>query len=209
MKTVIIGAGALGRIAANTFDFTKDLVFYDDDPDKIGTKVNGIPVSGPVEDIYELDREQVELLIGIGNINVRRELYDQFLSKGYSFTDAVHPTASVAPSATIGPGCIVKDQATVEVGAEIGANTIVGNGATVCHDTTVGDHCRLAPAVTIAGHCTIGDRSYLAVDVSVDRNCTIGEDTIIASGCTIWKDVLQNSVVKLPQVMDRTDRADR
>lgn len=207
MTVAVIGAGALGRIAANIFDDEADVEFYDDDATKHGVTVDGYPVVADVASLLESDTPEYRPLVAIGNLETRISLYERFRDQGFEFARAVHPTASIAPSAEIGQGVVIKDQATVEPGAEIGANTIVGNGAIVCHDTTVEPHCRLAPGVTLAGHCSVGRESYLAVNASVDRTCTIGQRSIVASGCTIWEDVPADSVVKLPSDMNIEDRS--
>ena len=207
MNIAIIGSGALGRVVANILQLNNQTIigFYDDDETKVGTKVDGIKVSGKIEDIYKLEPAP-SLIIGIGEIKIRRELYTKFKSEGFSFASAIHPTAAIAPSAKIEEGCIVKEYAVVEIGARIGTNSIIGNGAVICHDCDIGKHCRIAPSVTIAGHAVIGEGCYLSVNVSVDRKITIGKNSIIASGCTIWKDVPSNVVVKLPEPMKMEER---
>jgi len=207
MSIAIIGAGGLGRIVANILRLNNQttIEFYDDDETKSGTEVDGIRVNGKIVDIYKLTPSP-SLIIGIGDINARKELYTKFKSEGFSFASAIHPTAIVAYSAKIEEGCIIKENAVIEIGTRIGANSIIGNGTVICHDCDIGKHCRIAPSVTIAGYAIIGEGCYLAVKVSVDRKIKIGENSVIASGCTIWKDVPSSVIVKLPEPMKIEER---
>lgn len=195
-RVVILGAGGLGRLVENILTLRdRDIVGFLDDG------ASGDRILGDIDDISNRPVDE-ELIIAIGDISVRRSLYDRFAAGDRGFTTAIHPSATVADSAEIGAGTIIKEQAVVEPGATIGPNCIIGNGTIVCHDSTIRQHCRLAPSVTIAGEVTVGNGSYLCVDVSVDTNISIGSNVVIASGCTIWKDIAAGTTVKLPSNMD-------
>lgn len=63
--------------------------------------------------------------------------------------------ARIAPTATIGPLCVVESGAVVGARAHLQAQVFVGRSA------VVGDDCWLAPGVTIATGCEIGKRVRL------------------------------------------------
>ena len=54
----IVGAGLAGTMIAHEISekniFGKVAAFLDDDPKKIGTKIDGIPVSGPISETVHL-----------------------------------------------------------------------------------------------------------------------------------------------------------
>lgn len=195
-RVVILGAGSLGRLVENILTLR--------DRNVVGFLDDGVSEDRILGDIGDVSSRPVdeELVVAIGDISVRRSLYDRFVAEDREFTTAIHPSATVADSAEIGAGTIIKEQAVIEPGATIGANCIIGNGTIVCHDSTIYQHCRLAPSVTIAGEVTVGSGSYLCVDVSVDRTVSVGSNVVVASGCTIWKDISAGTTVKLPSNMD-------
>ncbi len=201
--TAIIGASALGRLVANILKLNQVEItgFFDDDEKKQGKKVDGVSVVGPVSDLFSLGGK-TKLIIAVGDVQKRKRLFKKFKKVGYNFANAIHPSASIASSVTLGEGVIIKENAVLEIGVKISDNVIIGNGSVICHDSKLGSHCRIAPGVTIAGYVTIDDEVYIGVNVSVDRTLTIGKKSVIASGCTIWKDVPCNSFVKLPHQMD-------
>lgn len=207
MKLALLGAGSLGKLVANIArEAGHDLVgLWDDDPSKVGTTHRGIEIKGTTDD-FRSNRPTDNVAVCVGNLEARTKLFEKLETVGFSFPPVVHPSAEIAGSAHLGEGTIVKELAVVEPDVVVGKNCILGNHATICHDCHLGDHVRIAPGVTVAGHASIGTRSYLSVNVSVDRTIEIGTNCIIASGCTIFKDVPDNRTVKLPQKMEETPR---
>jgi len=83
-RLYIIGAGFAGRTLANELAkkkiFGEVVAFLDDDPEKIGRKIDGIPVLGPIRDVALLLRTNPadEAIIAITNASREylKELYD-------------------------------------------------------------------------------------------------------------------------------------
>ena len=88
----IIGAGFAGTMSAREISkkeiFGKVLAFLDDDEQKIGTKIDGIPVLGPIEEGVKLIRitAEDEALIAIPSINSERlhQIYLALKAAGFS-----------------------------------------------------------------------------------------------------------------------------
>jgi sugar O-acyltransferase (sialic acid O-acetyltransferase NeuD family) len=201
-SVAIVGAGALGRLAVNILQLNKQKIhgFFDDNL-KTGTIIDGIEVRGPLAQLSK-DKGKFDLVIGVGDVKIRKRIFEDLSAQGFNFATVIHPSACVAATSVVGQGCLIKDNAVVEINAQIGVNSIIGNCSIICHDTQVGSHCRVSPGVVVAGFSRIGDECYLAPNVSVDRKITIGRQSIIASGCTIWKNIPESSLVKLPQEMN-------
>ena len=88
----IIGAGLAGTMIAHEIKrkevFGKVAAFLDDDPQKIGTKIDGTPVLGPIQDVASLIRIEAkdEVLIAIPSINAERlrEIYAVVKDAGFT-----------------------------------------------------------------------------------------------------------------------------
>src|ERR1700687_1861392 len=82
----------------------------------------------------------------------------------------IHPSAFIAPSATVsetvvvGPFAVIEDNVFVGRGSQLGAHCIVGKGS------RVGEDCRLHPGVTIYPGVRLGDR------VEIHSGAVIGAD---------------------------------
>ena len=88
----IIGAGLAGTMIAHEIKrkgvFGRVAAFLDDDPQKIGTKIEDIPVLGPIQDVARLIRVEArdELLIAIPSIKAERlrEIYAIVKEAGFT-----------------------------------------------------------------------------------------------------------------------------
>ncbi|MGP1594271.1 MAG: polysaccharide biosynthesis protein [Treponema sp.] len=88
----IIGAGLAGTMIAHEIKrkgiFGKVAAFLDDDPQKIGTKIEDTPVLGPIQDAAHVLRIEPkdEVLIAIPSINAERlrEIYTTVKEAGFS-----------------------------------------------------------------------------------------------------------------------------
>ena len=88
----IIGAGLAGTMIAHEIRrkgvFGRVAAFLDDDPQKIGSKIEGVPVLGPIQDVARLIRVEArdELLIAIPSINAERlrEIYAIVKDAGFT-----------------------------------------------------------------------------------------------------------------------------
>lgn len=88
----IVGAGLAGAMIANELRakeiFGNAAAFLDDDPEKIGTKIHGIPVLGPINEAANIIRigARDEALIAIPSIKSERlrEIYSVLKNAGFN-----------------------------------------------------------------------------------------------------------------------------
>ncbi len=86
------------------------------------------------------------------------------------FPPGIHPTAVIAPGATLGRNVSVQPCAVIEAGAAIGNDTVIGAHVYVGHETRIGDNCVLWPRVVIRERCIVGNR------VIIHAGAVIGAD---------------------------------
>ena len=119
----IIGAGLAGTMIAHEIKrkgiFGRVAAFLDDDPQKIGAKIEGIPVLGPIQDVARLIRVEArdELLIAIPSIKAERlrEIYAIVKEAGFT-------TIKLLP----GISQIVDDKAHLVQAREINPQDLLG-----------------------------------------------------------------------------------
>jgi UDP-3-O-[3-hydroxymyristoyl] glucosamine N-acyltransferase len=85
----------------------------------------------------------------------------------YRPVPGVHPTAVIAPGATLGEDVSIGPYCVVEAGARIGARSTVMAGGYVGGRAEVGEACFLYPRVVIREECVIGARCILHSGVVV------------------------------------------
>lgn len=74
---------------------------------------------------------------------------------------AIHPTAIVPTSATLGKNVAIGPRAVIGEHVAIGDETTIGPGAVIGDKVTIGTHCRIDANVTIYEGTTIGDRAVV------------------------------------------------
>ena len=77
----------------------------------------------------------------------------------------IHPTADVAPDATIGPGTSIWNQAQVREGARIGARCIIGKNVYVDAGVVIGDDVKIQNNVSVFHGVTIEDGVFVGPHV--------------------------------------------
>ena len=135
------------------------------------------------------------MIVSIGVNKIRRIVVDRLIAnanaEGYplEFTTAIHPSATISPSAKIGEGTVVMAGAVINADAAIGKHCIVNTGATVDHDCIIGDYCHIAPGVHVSGGTHIGEGTWVGVGACVIQGINIGEDCMIGAGSVVVKDI--------------------
>jgi sugar O-acyltransferase (sialic acid O-acetyltransferase NeuD family) len=136
-------------------------------------------------------------LVAIGGSAGRERLALQRFLEGHGLRApvAVHPTAYVAASATVGAGSHVLAQSAVCAGARLGAACIVNTRASVDHECELGDGVHVAPGATLAGLVRVGDATLLGPGAVVLPRVAIGAGAIVGAGAVVTRDVPDGVVV--------------
>ncbi|MEO8033391.1 MAG: acetyltransferase [Acidobacteriota bacterium] len=163
------------------------------------TKLDGVRVIGGDDRWNDLMREgEGNVFIGVGSAgapHVRRSLYERALAAGFHITNVIHPSATIASSATLGNGVQVLAGAIINAGAVVGNNVIVNTGAIVEHDCIVGDHAHIATGARLASAIRVGNSAHIGVGAAVRQGIEIGDGAIVGAGAAVVKDVPPRATV--------------
>lgn len=173
------------------------LGFLDDDPERRGTCVSGLPVLGGLDSAVGQPSE-VRFINGIGSpASFRRKaaLISRTLMAPERFETLVHPRAVVSPDARLGRGVALLANVVVCTGARIGDHVIVLPNSVVGHDSTIGDYGCLAAGVTMSGRVRIGESCYLGANCSLREEVTVGANCMVGMGAVVIEDVPAHAVV--------------
>jgi len=187
-RIVIYGAGGHGKVVLDALEQSDRRVagFADDDTGRRGKPFCGYPVA-------DLDNaefgEAVEVVVAIGDGELRAELTGQILASGYRLATVIHPSATIGRDVEIGSGAMILAQAAVNPGARIGHGVIINTAATVDHDCVVGDFAHLAPGVRMAGNVTVGERALVGVGATIMPGVEIGAGATVGAGSVVVADV--------------------
>ncbi len=147
-----------------------------------------------------LERESLEgmnFVLSMGNIALRKSIYEQVKSLGGSFPQMIHPSAVISCFAQIGDGVHIGALTHIQADTEIGANTSILSGVNISHTNIVGEHCFIAESVTLGAYTTVEDEVFIgqaASTISLKVE-TIGRGAFIGARALVTKSVAPNVCV--------------
>lgn len=172
------------------------LGFLDDDPNKHGTLIAGVPVLGALD--AARDYPDVFLVNGIGSPHNFWKKADIIAKTGAPpdrFETIIHPSASVSRMARLGRGVVVFQQVAITSGVQIGDHVIILPQAVVSHDDVIGAYTSITGGVSISGNVEVGALCYLGTNCAVRGGVRIGARSLIGMGSMVLDDVPENSVM--------------
>lgn len=108
-------------------------------------------------------------------------------AKKRNLISLIHPTASVAPSAKIGPGCIVFPKTVIDSRVQLGDGCIIHNGSIISHDCTIEPACFFGPGAVICGNCSIKQGCFIGAGTVIQDRAHINPFTRIAMGSAVLR----------------------
>jgi len=193
---LLLGAGGHARVVAETAlttGFFTNIAFLDDRYSALNLLPHqvGWPVIGRIASAFDAQlRQQFPFaLVAIGNANVRLHLLRRLMAAGYEVPVLVHPTASLSPSAQLGPGSVVFAHASIQAQALIGSGVILNTCCSVDHDVQIGNGVHVCPGARLAGQVQVGDRSWIGIGSSVIQQIRIGSDVMVGAGAAVVRDL--------------------
>jgi len=191
---VIYGAGGLGQLVLDILIQTRrhqPVAFLDSDPARHGTTFEGLPVLGGMDALPALRARGVDrAVVAIGVSRERVAVAEELARRGMKLASAIHPLATIAPSARLGRHLIVGARALVCVHAEIDDHAVILSGAIVEHDNRIGTGAFLQPAVRLAGGVRVGALAWLGIGACVIPYRSVGTGATVEPGAVVIRDVL-------------------
>jgi acetyltransferase-like isoleucine patch superfamily enzyme len=119
---------------------------------------------------------------------------------GQTQVSAIHPSAVVAPGATLGEGCVIGPNVRIGSGCRIGNLVVIHADTVVGNDVRIDDHATLGKLPMRAANSattkeqelpplTVGDGSIVGTGVVLYRGATIEGKVLMADLCTLRENV--------------------
>lgn len=183
-RVVIIGASGHGKVVADIIRCSGDEVlgFLDDDTTLPNTFI-GLPLLGTVDSYKAYD---AEFVIAIGNEKIRERITKKLVVTWYT---AIHPSAVIAESASIGEGSVVMANAVINPGSVVGKHCIINSSAVVEHDNRISDFVHVSVGAKLAGNVKIGKGTWIGIGATVSNNVNICGGCMIGAGAVVIKHI--------------------
>lgn len=192
LQTVIFGAGFHGKVI---LELLRDqghfeiLGFVDDSASSLGTTVADVPVLGGMEWIMANADRRIKAIVAIGSNDVRNIIGNKLRAYGIELINAIHPSAVVMASTTMGTGNMICAGAIVATGTHLGDDVIINTGATIGHDSMLHTGVQIAPGVHTAGCVNVGRGAFIGVGAVLGPGVKIGDRCIVGAGSLVLSDL--------------------
>ncbi len=199
MDTVIIGAGGHGKVVLDILraaGMYRPMGFIDADPSLAGCSVGGLPVLGPANQLSKLRQQKVKrAIVAIGDNAVRRSYATRLLEDGFELINAIHPTAVVSTSATVGRNVVIAAGAVVCTEVKLADSVIINTSAVVDHECEIGEAVHVAPMAALAGRVRVEAEAFIGMGARIIQCLTIGQRAVIGAGAVVLVDVAAGATV--------------
>lgn len=152
----------------------------------------GYPVFHNRADLYPI-------IVSIGNCRIRRMIVERIATAlkatpfdSRIFGTAIHPSAILSKTASIGAGSVVMQGAIIQTCCQVGRHCIINTGAQLDHECQIGDYVHIAPGATLSGDVTVGDGTWIGVGATVIQGVKIGKNVMIGAGSVVVRDIPDN-----------------
>lgn len=160
---IIVGASTYALVAyeiANDMNCFEKIDFVDDNK---SIAPNGTKVIGTTNDICKFSDEYTDVIVAIGNPDVRLSLIDRIKNAAcLSIATLISPRAYISPSAMIVEGTIVEPLAVVHALCTIKTGCIISAGAVINHESICEEGVHIDCNATVAGYMIVPARTKLA-----------------------------------------------
>lgn len=137
----------------------------------------------------------VNAFIAIGNNTIRIKVANVLKSKGFAFTNAIHPKAAISAYAKLDTGILVAANASINSMAVVGEGVVCNTCSVIEHECIIGKYTHIAPGAVLCGNVTVGNNCFIGANAVIKQGITIGNNVTIGAGTTVISSIEENSTV--------------
>lgn len=197
---IIVGARGFAKEVLEVLhqlNHTQNIAFYDD-VNEIGEKLYDkftiLKKESQVKAFFEANGN--EFTIGIGNPQLRYQLYKKFTALGGKIVTTISPFANLSSyDVNIGLGTNILMNAVFSNSVTLGKGCLVYYNAIITHDCQIEDFVEISPGATLLGRCKVGSFSRIGANVTILPDVKIGRNVTVGAGAVVTKDIPDNSLV--------------
>lgn len=195
-EVILIGYSGHGFVAADIFLCNAYKIIGYCDNEKKEYNPFSLPYAGSEKDekvIAEL--RKYSYFIAIGDNNIRKKIHESLADKAGKPLNAIHPSAVISATASLGDGIFVAANATINPLVKIGTGVICNTSCSIDHECIIEDFAHIAPGTVLCGNVTVGAGSFIGANSVVKQGIVIGKNVMIGAGAVIVKNVPDNSII--------------
>jgi acetyltransferase EpsM len=203
-RIVIYGAGRGGYMVAEVlrFDPAVQIVgMVDDNVDIWEKRVADIAVLGGREHLINMWTQNhfdaaVISIATPATMDLRKNLYLGLKEAGIAFTNAIHPSAVISPSAQIGENNVISAGVNIGTMVQVGNNNRISTHCNIEHHSSIGSHNFFSAHCVTGGAITVGDECIFGLGSIIESLLRIGNGVQVDSGMVVRQNLPDNRIVK-------------
>ena len=201
-RIALIGAGlgATQVIDILAADASRTAVaVVDDDRERWGGRVAGVPVVGGSEHLrehYSAGRFESAVVCISTSVPARTRFRELCGELGIPLANAIDRTARICAEVEMGAGNVVCAFCHLGVGTRVGDNNFISAYNSFDHHNVLGSDISTGPGCMTSGLVHIGDRARFGTGVFIEPHVEIGAGVQVASGAVIVSSVPADHAVK-------------
>lgn len=199
-KVIIIGGKGTALVVAEQIydaqinhNVSVEFLGFAFDDESYGDTINGFPILAKTREVYAKYKKfnDVKFIFQMYRQDILpdrislKESYQIPESRYYTF---IHPTCTIARSASVDIGTIILANTVINPNAKIGKFCTFQSNVLVGHDAIIGDYNFIAAHAIIA-NLTMGNRNFVGINASTNNFITIGNDCFVAMGSNVIKSI--------------------
>lgn len=198
-SAIIVGAGTYGEVYAHYLRQAGVEIagFVDDATNKIGTRVNGVPVLGSTSDLDRLFDEGIASIYApIGDNAARVRFHEQARNRGVRTPNFVHPSATVDSEIEPDTGVFILPGSTIMPMSVIQPDVMISASASVAHHSTLEQGVFLSSKASVGASILVGRCAYIGMSGTLvtGKVKRIGANVMIGASATVLEDLPDNVV---------------
>ena len=195
----VFGAGGMGRevaqLAAELEQWSEVFFVVDEEYLPQDRCIDGRRTFSLDEVCAKFPRDEVEMLVAVGETQARKAVFERIAEKKLSFGTLIDPSVKLHEDTVLGQGVIMLRGCIVSTRAVIGDNAALSFGVILGHDNTVKEHVYLAPGVATGGFVEWESCSFGGLRACVREHVHIGKNAVVGQGAVVLKDVEDGQAV--------------
>jgi sugar O-acyltransferase (sialic acid O-acetyltransferase NeuD family) len=198
---VVVGCGGLGREAvllARAIGGWHIRGVLDDRPS--ATNLDRLSRLG-VTYLGKLDQlgaqpVSTQVVLGIGDPRLRRELDARLAGYGFAAASLVHPQTTVGADLVAGAGLLICPGVRLTTNVRLGRHVHLNQNVSIGHDCVLDDYVSVNPLAAVSGDVTLESGVLIGTTAAVLQGLRVGRDATVGAGACVVRDVPAGVVVK-------------
>ncbi len=188
----IIGASGHGKVIADIavhLNQYKAIYFLDDNESL--EEVMGFPVVGKTMNCDSIVQKEDEVIVAIGNADIRRNIQSQYEKKKYRIATLIHPDAVIGMNVSVGQGTVIMAGAVINADTRIGCGCIVNTCASIDHDCRIEDYVHVSVGAHICGGVIIEKNTWIGAGATVSNNANVCDGCMVGAGAVVVRNIIE------------------